>query len=310
MALRTLTILFTDIVGSTELLGGLAGREAERLRGEHFAVLRRQLGRHDGREVKNLGDGLMVAFEAAGEALDCAIAMQQACAEVVGRPSRAVSIRIGISSGDVHEQEGDCFGEPVVEASRLCARAGAGQVLLSDATRSMTGRHEGLDDVGELTLKGLARPLRAWTAQWSAEARSRIRVVLADDAVLVREGIAQVLENSGLEVVGQAGNAEELLSLTAELRPDVAIVDVRMPPTHTAEGIEAAERIRREHPDTAVLVLSQDIQPRYARRLRAASATSIGYMLKERVTDVREFADAARRVAAGGTAFEAELTPR
>ena len=308
MALRTLTILFTDIVGSTELLGGLARREAERLRAEHFAVLRRQTGRHDGREVKNLGDGLMVAFEAAGEGLDCAIAMQQACAEVVGRPSRAVSIRIGISSGDVHEQEGDCFGEPVVEASRLCARASAGQVLLSEATRSMTGRHEELDDVGELKLKGLARPLRAWAAQWPAE--SRIRVVLADDAVLVREGIAQVLENSGLEVVGQAGNAEELLSLTVELRPDVAIVDVRMPPTHTAEGIEAAERIRREHPDTAVLVLSQDIQPRYARRLRAAIATGIGYMLKERVTDVREFADAARRVAAGGTAFEADLTPR
>ena len=174
----------------------------------------------------------------------------------------------------------------------------------------MSGRHEGLTDIGEVELKGLAQPLRTWEAEWSAAPQSRIRVVLADDAVLVREGIAQVLENSGLEVVAQAGDAEELLRLTAELRPDVAIVDVRMPPTHTVEGIEAAERIRREHPDTAVLVLSQDIQPRYARRLRAASATSIGYMLKERVTDVREFADAARRVAAGGTAFEADLTPR
>jgi class 3 adenylate cyclase/CheY-like chemotaxis protein len=310
MGLRTLTILFTDIVGSTELLGGLAGREAVRLRADHFAVLRRQIRRHGGREVKNLGDGLMVAFEAAGEGLDCAVAMQKGSAEEVGRPPRAIPIRIGISSGDVHEQEGDCFGGPVVEASRLCARAEGGQVLVAEATRLMTRGDEELVEVGDLELKGLAQPLRAWEAQWSAEALPRIRVVLADDAVLVREGIAQVLENSGLEVVAQAGNAEELLRLTAELRPDVAIVDVRMPPTHTVEGIEAAEQIRSEHPDTAVLVLSQDIQPRYARRLRAASATSIGYMLKERVTDIREFAEATRRVAAGGTAFEADLTPR
>jgi CheY-like chemotaxis protein len=288
----------------------LAGREAERLRAQHFAVLRRQIGRHCGREVKNLGDGLMVAFEAAGEGIDCAIAMQKACAEVAGRHPESISIRIGISTGDVHEQEGDCFGLPVVEASRLCARAGGGQVLVAEATRSMAGRHDGLVDVGDLELKGIAQPLRAWEAEWSTASRSRIRVVLADDAVLVREGIAQVLENSGLEVVAQAGDAEELLRLTAELRPDVAIVDVRMPPTHTIEGIEAAERIRREHPDTAVLVLSQDIQPRYAGRLRAASPTSIGYMLKERVTDVHEFAEATRRVAAGGTAFETDLTSR
>jgi class 3 adenylate cyclase/CheY-like chemotaxis protein len=310
MGLRTLTILFTDIVGSTELLGGLAGREAVRLRAEHFAVLCRQIRRHGGREVKNLGDGLMVAFEAAGEGLDCAVAMQKGCVEEVGRPARAISIRIGISSGDVHEQEGDCFGGPVVEANRLCARARGGQVLVAEATRSMTRGYEGLVEVGDLKLKGLAEPLRAWEAQWSAEALPLIRVVLADDAVLVREGIAQVLESSGLEVVAQAGDAEELLRLTAELRPDVAIVDVRMPPTHTVEGIEAAERIRSGHPDTAVLVLSQDIQPRYAARLRAASPTGIGYLLKERVTDVREFAEATRRVAVGGTAFEADLTPR
>ena len=309
MGKRTLTILFTDIVGSTELLGGLDEREAARVRAGHFGILRRQIRRHGGREVKNLGDGLMVVFGSAGEGLDCAVAMQKGCAEQVGRVPCPLSIRIGISSGDVDEQEGDCFGGPVVEASRLCARADGGQVLVSEASRLTTGGHEDLVEIGDLELKGLAQPLRVWEVHWSAEPLPRIRVVLADDAVLVREGIAQVLENAGLEVMAQAGDAEELLRLTAELRPDVAIVDVRMPPTHTAEGIEAAERIRSEHPDTAVLVLSQEIRPRHASRLRAASATSIGYMLKERVTDVHEFADATRRVAAGGTAFEADLTP-
>ena len=310
MGKRTLTILFTDIVGSTGLLGGLDEREAGRVRADHFGILRRQIRRHGGREVKSLGDGLMVVFGSAGEGLDCAVAMQKGCAAQVGRSPRAISIRIGISSGDVDEQEGDCLGGPVVEASRLCARADGGQVLVSEASRLMTGGYEDLVEVGDLNLKGLAQPLRAWEVEWSAEALPRIRVVLADDAVLVREGIAKVLESSGLEVIAQAGNAEELLQLTAKLRPDLAIVDVRMPPTHTLEGIEAAERIRSEHSDTAVLVLSQDIRPRNARRLRAASATSIGYMLKERVTDVHEFVEAARRVAAGGTAFEADLSPR
>ena len=236
MGLRTLTILFTDVVGSTELLGGLAGPEAVRLRAEHFAVLRRQIRRHGGREVKNLGDGLMVAFEAAGEALDCAVAMQKGCVEEVGRPARAISIRIGISSGDVHEQEGDCFGGPVVEANRLCARARGGQVLVAEATRSMTRGNEGLVEVGDLKLKGLAEPLRAWEAHWSAEALPLIRVVLADDAVLVREGIAQVLESSGLEVVAQAGDAEELLRLTAELPPTWQSLTCRMPPTQRSRA--------------------------------------------------------------------------
>ena len=310
MGKRTLTILFTDIVGSTELLGRLEGRVAGRVRGDHFEVLRRQIRRHGGREVKSLGDGLMAVFEAAGEGIDCAVAMQKACAEQVGPHPHAISIRIGISTGDVDEQDGDCFGAPVVEAARLCGRADGGRVLVAEASRLMSGGHAALVEVGDVELKGLAQPLRAWNVQWSAEPLPRIRVLLADDAVLVREGIAQVLENSGLDVVAQADDAEELLRLTSELRPDVAIVDVRMPPTHTTEGIEAAERIRTKHPDTAVLVLSQDIQPRHARRLRAASATSIGYMLKERVTDVHEFVEATRRVAAGGTAFEADLTPR
>lgn len=123
----------------------------------------------------------------------------------------------------------------------------------------------------------------------------------------MREGIAHVLEEAGVEVVGQASDGEELVRLTSELRPDAAIVDVRMPPTHTTEGLEAAEELRARYPRLGVLVLSQEVEAHSAGRLLAAARTGVGYLLKERVANLREFADAVRRVAAGGTAFEASV---
>src|SRR5439155_26826386 len=117
-----------------------------------------------------------------------------------------------------------------------------------------------------------------------------MRVVLAEDSVLLREGIARLLEDSGFEVVGQAGTAEELLLKVRSYSPEVAIVDIRMPPTHTDEGLRAAREIREKHPETGVLVLSQYIEPEYALDLLSESAEGVGYLLKERISDVAEFA--------------------
>lgn len=122
--------------------------------------------------------------------------------------------------------------------------------------------------------------------------------------MLVREGIARVLTADGIEVIGQAGDAVALERLTAELHPDIAIVDVRMPPTFTTEGLDAARRIRRHHPDTAVLVLTQSPEPRHAEALLASSPRGVGYLLKERVSDLHDFTDIVRRVAAGDTAMD------
>jgi DNA-binding NarL/FixJ family response regulator len=135
----------------------------------------------------------------------------------------------------------------------------------------------------------------------------RCRVVIADDSVLLREGIARLLEESGFEVAGQAGDAEDLLRKVGAHKPDVAVVDVRMPPTHTDEGLRAAHRIRAEHPDTAVLVLSQYVDETYALELLSESTESTGYLLKDRVADVNAFTDAVRRVAAGGSALDPEV---
>jgi DNA-binding NarL/FixJ family response regulator len=139
------------------------------------------------------------------------------------------------------------------------------------------------------------------------ERKGPVRVVIADDSVLLRSGIAQLLEDSGFDVVGQAGDGEDLLRKVGAHKPDIAIVDVRMPPTHTDEGLRAAHRIRAEHPGTAVLVLSQYVDEAYAFELLSDSTESTGYLLKDRVADVESFTDAVRRVADGGSALDPEV---
>ena len=140
-----------------------------------------------------------------------------------------------------------------------------------------------------------------------SEPKDRMRVVIADDSVLLREGIVRLLEESGFDVVGQAGDAEDLLRKVGAHKPDVAVVDVRMPPTHTDEGLRAAHRIRAEHPATAVLVLSQYVDEAYALELLSESTESTGYLLKDRIADIHSFTDAVRRVAAGGSALDPEV---
>jgi DNA-binding NarL/FixJ family response regulator len=128
--------------------------------------------------------------------------------------------------------------------------------------------------------------------------------VLADDSVLLREGIARLLEDAGFEIVGQAGNADELMLKVRSYSPDVAVVDIRMPPTHTDEGLRAAQEIRERHPDCGVLVLSQYVEPTYALELLSDNAEGVGYLLKDRISDVDEFAAAVRRVGEGGSALD------
>lgn len=137
-----------------------------------------------------------------------------------------------------------------------------------------------------------------------------MRVVVADDSLLLREGLVRLLEEGGLEVVGQAGDAEDLLRKVGAHRPDVALVDVRMPPSFTDEGLRAAAAIREQHPGTRVLVLSQDVDEAYALELLAEHADGIGYLLKDRVGDLDRFVDAVRRVGSGGSALDPEVVAR
>jgi DNA-binding NarL/FixJ family response regulator len=134
-----------------------------------------------------------------------------------------------------------------------------------------------------------------------------MRVVVADDSVLLREGVVRLLTENGFEVVGQAGDADDLIRKVRAHKPDVAVVDIRMPPTNTDDGLRAALEIRAELPDTGVLVLSQYVEEGYALDLVSESAGGVGYLLKDRVADVDRFIDSVRRVADGGSALDPEV---
>jgi DNA-binding NarL/FixJ family response regulator len=135
---------------------------------------------------------------------------------------------------------------------------------------------------------------------------SRVRVVVADDDLLLREGLASLLDGSGFEVVGQAGDGRQLLAMVRDARPDLVVADIRMPPTHTTEGLDAARVIREEFPDIAIMVLSAHVEVEHAMEL-LASGRSIGYLLKNRVTDVADFVDTLERIANGASVVDPAL---
>src|SRR5688500_17544220 len=161
---ETVTVLFTDQVGSTAQLERLGPEAADRARRKHFSVLRAALATHGGREVKNLGDGLMVAFPSAASAVAAAVAMQRGAGKTLAEADAASGLRIGIAAGDAEVEGADLFGRPVVEAARLCAAAGDGQILVTDLIRQLLGGRGGhaLLPVGELDLKGFERPVAAF----------------------------------------------------------------------------------------------------------------------------------------------------
>ncbi len=164
------TLVFTDLVGSTAIGTSLHPDETERLRQTHFAILRKAVVATGGNEVKNLGDGLMVAFSSPSRALACAIAMQQGIDRHNRRAEVLLAVRIGIAGGEVTEDEGDYFGDPVVEAARLCMAADGGQILATDTVRAMVGRHATVElaSFGELDLKGIPHPVSTVEVQWTA----------------------------------------------------------------------------------------------------------------------------------------------
>jgi DNA-binding NarL/FixJ family response regulator/class 3 adenylate cyclase len=308
MERRIVAVMFTDLVRSTELFDRLSAEQAEEVRRSHFDALREVVEASAGETVKTLGDGIMAVFGLASAALDCAVAAQRRFS-VKDMDISLAGLRAGIAVGEATVEGDDYHGPPVVEAARLCSAASPGQILSARTVRQVVGRgsEHAFEPVEPLTLRGFADPLEADVVVWTPPDTAAPRVLLADDAVVVRQGIARVLEDDGFQVVGQAGDAEQLLQLTAELLPDVVVTDIRMPPSFELEGLQAAMEIRRRFPNIGVLVLSQHVVTEYAVQLLGEGSTGVGYLLKERITAIDAFTAAVRRVAGGGTAVDPEI---
>jgi DNA-binding NarL/FixJ family response regulator len=309
----SVTLLFTDIEGSTRLVQQL-GDDYPAALAEHRQVVRDAAKAHGGEEIDCRGDEFSFGFPDPERAVRAALAMQAA-------HGNGLRVRMGIHTGEPLRADGGYVGVDVHRAARICAAGHGGQVLVSDAARVSLPPELEVRDLGEHRLRGLDEPVHIFQVggqafpalRADAEERGlglRTRVVLADDSVLLREGIARLLEEAGFEVVGQAGTAEDLLLKVRSYSPDIAIVDIRMPPTHTDEGLRAAQEIRERHRGTAVLVLSQYVESGYALELLQDSAEGVGYLLKDRVSDVGEFAAAVKRVADGGSALDPEVVSR
>ena len=269
-----------------------------------------------GHVIDHRGDEFFVVFENARGAADAVSDAQRAFAAHPWPDGIELRVRVGLHTGEPTIRDGAYYGLDVHRAARIAQAGSGGQVLLSQRTREALEASHELADLGEHDLAGIDEPERLFQlnipdlpSRFPPLTTARkgfrgMRVVLADDSVLLREGIARLLEDAGFEIVAQSGTAEDLLRHVGMHKPDVALIDIRMPPTQTDEGLRAAKQIRERWPDTGVLVLSQYVESAYALELLGENAEGVGYLLKDRVSDVDEFAAAVRRVAEGGSALD------
>jgi DNA-binding NarL/FixJ family response regulator/class 3 adenylate cyclase len=311
----TVTFLFADVEGSTALQSG-----APAVYPNAIALLRTMLretvSASGGAESDAVGDEYVAAFGAAPVAAGAALEIQRRMRDAEWPGGIRVRIRLGLHTGTPVLGEEGYTGIDVVRASRI-ANAGHGDQILVSADTLGALTDMPTRDLGEFRLAGLTAPERIH--QLLADDLPRdfpplrntvstlgagVTVALADDTILLREGVARLLSDSGFDVVAQSGNPDDLLRHVAMHKPSVAIVDIRMPPTHTDEGIRAAREIRERFPATSVLVLSQYVEATYAMDLFADSTEGLGYLLKDRVADIEEFANAVRRVSEGGSALD------
>ena len=311
----TVTLVFADVEGSTGLLQR-APTMYRQLLSDVRRLLRETAAEHEGHQVDAVGDEVFTVFAEAGAAVAAAFGAQRAFRDHDWPDGIAVRVRMGVHTGSPELGDEGYTGLDVVRASRVASAGHGGQVVATAATHALL---EGVEcrDLGTHRLAGLPEPEHVY--QLLADGLPRdfpplrntvgglgnaMKVVIADDSVLLREGIVRLLGESGFEVAGQSGNADDLLRHVALYKPDVAIVDIRMPPTHTNEGLVAAQEIRAKHRDTGVLVLSQYVEADYAMELLSDSAEGVGYLLKDRVSDLDEFAASVKRVGEGGSALD------
>ena len=306
-----LTVLITDLAAPAALYGGRGDDAADALRREHFATLRACVDAHQGREVKSIGDGLMVVFPSAVEAVRCAVAMQRATTAAV--PSRPM--RVGIDAGEPVADGDDVYGRPVIVAGRLCDAAADGEILVSDIVRQLAEPRAGvpISRAGTRRLRGIDEPVATAVARWEGDAEAGephgavrpVTVVVADDQRLLRAGFRVILDaEPDLRVIGEAGDGRAAVDVVRRRRPDVVLMDIRMP---ELDGLSAAERILGD-PElhTAVVMLTTFDANEYV--FKALRIGASGFLLKDTPSD--RLLDAVRVAAAGDALISPSITRR
>jgi DNA-binding NarL/FixJ family response regulator/class 3 adenylate cyclase len=325
------TFLIADVRGYTKFTRERGDEAAASLTARFSELARAAVEGAGGAIVEFRGDEALGAFDSPRAAIAAAVDMQNKfVAETFERDGgESLPVGIGLDIGEVVEVRDGFRGMALNMAARLCGLAAAGEILSTSEVVHLAGRIDDAfyEEKGSTRVERVEDPVRVIrivplggdpaerfatlgepaVATVPAEP---LRVVIADDAVLFREGVARLLGDAGFDVVDQAADAERLLRVVREARPDVVVTDIRMPPTHTTEGLDAARQIRSERPGVGVLVLSQYVETRHAVELLEESGDGVGYLLKDRVSDVSEFTDVVRRVARGGSAIDAEVVSR
>jgi DNA-binding NarL/FixJ family response regulator/class 3 adenylate cyclase len=314
--------MIADIRGYTSYTQTWGDEAAGRLAAAFASITRDVVEQAFGEMLELRGDEALSVFGSARDAIEAAVHLQDRfVAEAVRDADMPLLVGIGLDVGEAVPVEGGYRGSALNLAARLCSLAAPGEILASTVTTQLAGPMDGIDyeERGETRLKGMSGevpvvrvcpvddPIRRLAGKPATRA---MRVAVADDSVLLREGVVRVLKESGFTITAQAGDADELLAAVSADPPDVVVTDIRMPPTYADEGLKAAHKIRARFPDVGVLLLSQYVETDFAVELVSAGAARLGYLLKDRVADVQEFTDAVRRVGSGGSVIDPEVVAR
>ena len=325
------TFLIADVRGYTRFTEQHGDEAAGMLAGRFSEITGDVVEAAGGSVVEFRGDEALAVFDSARAAIAAAVELQRRFADATfSDESLPLPTGIGLDAGEAVPLAGGYRGAALNLAARLCALAGAGEILASHEVIHLAGAVPGVtyEERGPVQVKNLTQPVRvvrvvpleddpaARFAVLGAESvmgtagPKKLRVAIAEDSVLIREVLVRVLTEAGCEVVGQSDDAEGLLAAVRKDPPEVVVTDIRMPPTHTNEGLVAALSIRSEFPQVAVLVLSQYVETHHAMELIGESPERVGYLLKDRISNVNELADAVRRVAGGDVVIDPQVIGR
>jgi DNA-binding NarL/FixJ family response regulator/class 3 adenylate cyclase len=316
-----LTFLIADVRGYTRFTEEHGDHAAGLLTARFADITKKVLEGAGGALVEFRGDEVLAVFDSARGAITGAVELLlRLGAATLSDESLPLPVGIGLDAGEAVAIPEGYRGGALNLAARLCSIAAAGEVLASQEVVHLAGRMPGISyqQRGAVQVKNRSEPVNVVRiapiegdpaelfAPRTAGPR-KLRVAIADDSVLVREVLSRVLSDAGYELVSQSLDADGLMAAVRKDPPDLVVTDIRMPPTHTNEGLQAAISIRAEFPKVAVLVLSQYVETKHAMSLLEAHPERVGYLLKDRLTDISEIDDALRRIAAGGTVVDSEV---